>query len=254
MNLEGKAAIVTGAGTGVGYQTALLLAEQGCSVLVNYSRSRDGAEAAAAECEKRGVKALAVRADVSQDEDCRAMVSDAEKAFGRLDVLVNNAGFTKFVSHENLDGLDSDDWQKILNVNLLGPFLCSRAARPLLEADAGGEIVMTSSVAGLVGMGSSIAYCASKAGLNNLTVTLARALAPKIRVNAIAPGFIDGEWLKQGFGDAYENIRNGMIERTPLKQVATPESVAAGILAILMGPDLLTGHVVPHEGGALINL
>jgi len=254
MNLEGKAAIVTGAGTGVGYQTALLLAEQGCSVLVNYSRSRDGAEAAAAECEKRGVKALAVRADVSQDEDCRAMVSDAEKAFGRLDVLVNNAGFTKFVSHENLDGLDSDDWQKILNVNLLGPFLCSRAARPLLEADGGGEIVMTSSVAGLVGMGSSIAYCASKAGLNNLTVTLARALAPKIRVNAIAPGFIDGEWLKQGFGDAYENIRNGMIERTPLKQVATPESVAAGILAILMGPDLLTGHVVPHEGGALINL
>ncbi len=254
MNLEGKAAIVTGAGTGVGYQTALLLAEQGCSVLVNYSRSRDGAEAAAAECEKRGVKALAVRADVSQDEDCRAMVSDAEKAFGRLDVLVNNAGFTKFVSHENLDGLDSDDWQKILNVNLLGPFLCSRAARPLLEADGGGEIVMTSSVAGLVGMGSSIAYCASKAGLNNLTVTLARALAPKIRVNAIAPGFIDGEWLKQGFGDAYENIRNDMIERTPLKQVATPESVAAGILAILMGPDLLTGHVVPHEGGALINL
>jgi len=254
MNLEGKAAIVTGAGTGVGYQTALLLAEQGCSVLVNYSRSRDGAEAAAAECEKRGVKALAVRADVSQDEDCRAMVSDAEKAFGRLDVLVNNAGFTKFVSHENLDGLDSNDWQKILNVNLLGPFLCSRAARPLLEADGGGEIVMTSSVAGLVGMGSSIAYCASKAGLNNLTVTLARALAPKIRVNAIAPGFIDGEWLKQGFGDAYENIRNGMIERTPLKQVATPESVAAGILAILMGPDLLTGHVVPHEGGALINL
>ncbi|MBC8187958.1 MAG: SDR family oxidoreductase [Proteobacteria bacterium] len=254
MNLEGKAAIVTGAGTGVGYQTALLLAEQGCSVLVNYSRSRDGAEAAAAECEKRGVKALAVRADISQDEDCRAMVSDAEKAFGRLDVLVNNAGFTKFVSHENLDGLDSDDWQKILNINLLGPFLCSRAARPLLEADGGGEIIMTSSVAGLVGMGSSIAYCASKAGLNNLTVTLARALAPKIRVNAIAPGFIDGEWLKQGFGDAYENIRDGMIERTPLKQVATPESVAAGILAILMGPDLLTGHVVPHEGGALIDL
>ena len=137
MNLEGKAAIVTGAGTGAGYQTALLLAEQGCSFLVNYSRSRDGAEAAAAECEKRGVKALAVRADVSQDEDCRAMVSDAEKAFGRLDVLVNNAGFTKFVSHENLDGLDSNDWQKILNVNLLGPFLCSRAARPLLEADGG---------------------------------------------------------------------------------------------------------------------
>lgn len=254
MKLEGKAAIVTGAGTGVGYQTARMLAEQGCSVLVNYSRSRDGAEKAAAECERLGVRAIAVRADVSQDEDCVAMVAEAQKAFGRLDVLVNNAGYTKFVQHENLDGLEPDDWQKILSVNLLGPFLCSRAARSLLEADDGGEIVMTSSVAGLVGMGSSIAYCASKAGLNNLTVTLARALAPKIRVNAIAPGFIDGEWLKEGFGDAFEKIRDSMIERTPLKRVATTESVAAGILSILMGPDLLTGHVIPHEGGALINL
>ena len=253
MELEGKAAIVTGAGTGVGYQTARMLAEQGCSVLVNYSRSREGAEKAAAECEKLGVKSIAVRADVSLDEDCVAMVAEAKKAFGRLDVLVNNAGFTKFVPHENLDGLESDDWQKILGVNLMGPFFCSRAARSLLEADDGGEIVMTSSVAGLVGMGSSIAYCASKAGLNNLTVTLARALAPKIRVNAIAPGFIDGEWLKQGFGDAYENIRDSMIERTPLKRVATTETVAAGILSILMGPDLVTGHVVPHEGGVLIN-
>ncbi|HEB90943.1 MAG TPA: SDR family oxidoreductase [Deltaproteobacteria bacterium] len=254
MDLEGKAAIVTGAGTGVGRQTALRLAEQGCSVLVNYSRSREGAEAAAADCERLGVKAIAVRADVSRDEDCRAMVAEAEKAFGRLDVLINNAGQTKFVPHENLDGLEPADWNQILSVNLVGPFLCSRAARPLLEADEGGEIVMTSSVAGLVGMGSSIAYCASKAGLNNLTVTLARALAPKIRVNAIAPGFIDGEWLREGFGEAYEPIRKSMIERTPLKQVATPESVAAGILSILTGPDLLTGHVVPHEGGALINL
>ena len=254
MNLEGTAAIVTGGGTGVGRETAIKLAEQGCSVLVNYSRSREGAEAAAKECEKRGVKAIAVRADVSEDEDCRAMVADAEKAFGRLDILINNAGYTKFVSHENLDGLDPEDWQKILNVNLMGPFLCARAARSLLAAGDGGEIVMTSSVAGLVGMGSSIAYCASKAGLNNLTITLARALAPKIRVNAIAPGFIDGEWLKQGFGDAYEKIRDSMIERTPLKRVATPESVAEGILAILMGPDLMTGHVIPHEGGALINL
>ncbi len=254
MNLEGKAAIVTGAGTGVGRQTALRLAEQGCSVLVNYSRSREGAEAAASDCEKLGVKAIAFQADVSRDEDCRAMVAEAEKVFGRLDVLVNNAGQTKFVPHENLDGLEPADWNQILSVNLVGPFLCSRAARPLLEADEGGEIVMTSSVAGLVGMGSSIAYCASKAGLNNLTVTLARALAPKIRVNAIAPGFIDGEWLREGFGEAYEPIRKSMIERTPLKRVATPESVADGILSILTGPDLLTGHVVPHEGGALINL
>jgi 3-oxoacyl-[acyl-carrier protein] reductase len=255
MNLSGKAAIVTGGGTGVGRATSLLLADQGCDVLVNYNRSQDGAEATAAECEKRGVKAIAVRADVSQDDDCRAMVAAAEKAFGRLDVLLNNAGQTKFCAHENLDGLDTADWQQILGVNLVGPFLATRAARDLLAAgDEGGEVVMTSSVAGLIGMGSSIAYCASKGGLNNLTVTLARALAPKIRVNAIAPGFIDGEWLQQGFGDAYEKIKEGYIERTPLKRVATPETVAASILGILTGPGLMTGHVIPHEGGVTISL
>ncbi len=253
MNLQGKAAIVTGGGTGVGRATAIQLAEQGCSVVVNYSRSQEGAEQTATECEQRGVKALAFKADVARDEDCRAMVTAAERAFGRLDVLINNAGQTKFCAHENLDGLDPEDWQQIMGVNVVGPFLMTRAARELLAAgDDGGEIVMTSSVAGLVGMGSSIAYCASKAALNNLTVTLARALAPDIRVNAIAPGFIDGEWLKQGLGDGYEAVRGAMIARSPLQRVATPESVAAGILSILTGPGMTTGHVVPHEGGVTI--
>jgi 3-oxoacyl-[acyl-carrier protein] reductase len=255
MNLAGKAAIVTGGGTGVGHATSLLLAEQGCSVLVNYNRSREKAEQTAADCEKRGVEALAFQADVSKDDDCRAMVSAAEQAFGHLEVLVNNAGQTKFCAHDNLDGLETSDWQRILAVNLIGPYLVTRAAERLLAAtEGGGEIVMTSSVAGLIGMGSSIAYCASKAGLNNLTMTLARALAPKIRVNAIAPGFIEGEWMQQGFGAGYDKIKQDTVERTPLGQVATPESVAAGILSILTGPDLMTGHVVPHEGGILIAL
>jgi 3-oxoacyl-[acyl-carrier protein] reductase len=254
MQLAGKAAIVTGAGTGVGRQTALQLADVGCSVLVNYSRSREAAEATAEECERRGVRAIAVRADVSSDEDCRQMVAEASKAFGRLDVLVNNAGQTKFMAHDDLEGLDAADWMQILSVNLVGPFLCTRAARGLLEADGGGEIVMTSSVAGLIGMGSSLAYCASKAGLNNLTMTLARALAPTIRVNAIAPGFIEGEWLQKGFGKAYEPLKAGILEKTPLGRVATPESVAAGILSILTAPDMTTGHVFPHEGGVTISI
>lgn len=255
MELEGKAALITGGGTGVGRATAIQLAERGCSVLVNYSRSREGAEATAAECEKLGVKALAFQADVAQDDDCRKMGAAAEKAFGRLDVLVNNAGQTKFCNHADLEGLDAADWHQILGVNLIGPFQVTRAVRDLLaQGDEGGEVVMTSSVAGLIGMGSSVAYCASKAGLNNLVVTLARALAPKIRVNAIAPGFIDGEWLQQGFGDGYEALKAAMIEKTPLARVATPETVAAGIIAIVTGPDLLTGHVVPHEGGVIISL
>ncbi len=253
MNVEGKAAIVTGGGTGVGRATALQLADRGCSVLVNYSRSQDSAEAVAAEAESRGVKALAYKADVAEDEQCRAMVREAERAFGQLDVLVNNAGTTKFVPHAQLEGLEAEDWSRILNVNLLGPFQCSRAAESLLRAgDDGGEIVMTSSIAGLAGIGSSIAYCASKAGLNNLTVTLARVLGPQIRVNAVAPGFIDGEWLQQGLGDAYEAVKAGMEAKSPLGKVTTSDDIATAILSLITGTDLITGHVVPVEGGMLL--
>lgn len=253
MDIEGRAAIVTGGGTGVGRETVIRLARAGCSVLVNYSRSQDGAEAAAAEAEKCGVKAIAYRADVAQDSECRAMAAEAERAFGRLDVLVNNAGTTKFVPHADLEGLEADDWSSILQVNLVGPFQCTRAARDLLATDGGGDIVMTSSVAGLVGVGSSIAYCASKAGLNNMTVTLARVLgASNIRVNAVAPGFIDGEWLQQGLGDAYGAVKAGMEAKSPLGKVVTPGIVADAIMSVITGPDLVTGHVLPIEGGMII--
>ena len=129
MNIEGKAAIVTGAGTGVGRATALRLADGGCSVLVNYSRSVDAAEAVAAEVESRGVKALAYKADVAEDAECRAMVREAERAFGQLDVLVNNAGTTTFIPHAQLEDVTNDDWNRILNVNLVGPFQCARRGR-----------------------------------------------------------------------------------------------------------------------------
>ena len=252
MDLEGKSAIVTGSGTGVGKATAIRLARLGCSVLVNYSRSREAAEQVAAEVESHGVRALAVRADVAQDVDCRAMIAAAEKAFGRLDVLVNNAGTTRFIPHADLEAVDDEAWDQILRVNLLGPFQCTRAARESLRADGGGEVVMTSSVAGLAGIGSSIPYCASKAALNNLTVTLARALGPEIRVNAVAPGFIDGEWLQDGLGDGYEAVKASMEAKSPLGRVTTPDDIAAAIIALITGPDLVTGHVLPVEGGVLI--
>jgi len=252
MELDGRAAIVTGAGTGVGAATARRLAGLGCSVLANYSRSKDGAEAVASEAKSLGVRALAHRADVADDSQCRGMVETAVQEFGRLDILVNNAGTTKFVNHSDLEGMSGEDWDRILAVNVKGAFFCSRAAREALESGDGGEIVMTSSVAGLAGTGSSIAYCASKAALNNLTVTLARALAPRIRVNAVAPGFIDGSWLAEGFGAAYEGIKNAVQERTPLKQVCQPDDVARAIVGLIHGPDLVTGHVLPIEGGALI--
>jgi 3-oxoacyl-[acyl-carrier protein] reductase len=252
MEIEGKAAIVTGGGTGVGRATAIRLAERGCSVLVNYSRSKAEAEEVAAEVERLGVKSLAFRADVAEDADCRAMVEAAAETFGRLDVLVNNAGTTTFIPHADLDAATADVWSRILQVNLVGPFQCTRAARDLLRADGGGEVVMTSSVAGLVGMGSSIPYCASKAALNNLTLTLARVLGPEIRVNAVAPGFIDGEWLREGFGDAFEAIKNGYAQKAALGTVTTPDGIAQAIVGLVTGPDLTTGHVFPADAGLMI--
>jgi 3-oxoacyl-[acyl-carrier protein] reductase len=254
MELEGRAAIVTGAGTGVGRATALALARRGCSVLVNYSRSREAAQAVAAEVEALGVAARAHRCDVVDDADCRAMVAAALEAFGRLDVLVNNAGTTSFIPHDALDRVAPEDWDRILAVNLRGPFQCARAARPALRRQGGGEIVNVSSVAGLVGSGSSIPYCASKAALNNLTLTLARVLAAdNVRVNAVAPGFIDGSWLREGLGPSFDAVKQAVLARVPLHRVCTPDDVADAILSLVTGSDLVTGTVLPVEGGMLIS-
>lgn len=252
MDLDGRGAIVTGGGTGVGRATALELARRGCSVLVNYSRSHDAAERTAAEAAERGVRAVAFQADVADDAACRAMAEVAARELGRIDLLVNNAGTTVFVPHADLDAVSGEAWERLLAVNLRGPFQCARAVRATMEAGGGGEIVNVSSIAGISGIGSSIPYCASKAALNNLTVTLARALAPRIRVNAVAPGFIEGDWLRQGLGQGYEAVKQHFEQRTPLRRVATPEDVAGVILALVTGPDLVTGTVVPCEGGLLI--
>lgn len=251
MDVKGKAAIVTGGGTGVGRATALALAKLGCSVFINYSRSQKDAEETASEISALGVKSVALRADVAQDDDCRRMIDTAEKTFGRLDILVNNAGTTSFIPHAELDKVSDDDWDRILSVNLKGAFQCARAARPALERSGSGEIVNVTSVAGITGMGSSIPYCASKAALNVMTISLARVMAPKIRVNAVAPGFIDTRWLRTGLGIAYEPTKEAFAQQTPLGRVCTPEDVSAAILGIITGSDMVTGQVLAVEGGML---
>jgi 3-oxoacyl-[acyl-carrier protein] reductase len=252
MQVEGRAAIVTGGGTGVGRATALDLARRGCAVLVNYSRSSEDAEKTAAEASALGVRAIPCRADVADDAAVRAMVETAVKEFGRVDVLVQSAGVTVFVAHPDLEKLADDDWLRLYSVNVIGAFHCARAVRAPMEAAGGGAIVNVSSVAGIAGVGSSIPYCASKAALNNLTVTLARALAPKIRVNAVAPGFITGRWLAGGLGAAYEPVKQAVAGRAPLKRVCDPEDVSAAILSLVTGSDLITGQVVAVDGGMLI--
>jgi len=249
MELRGKAALVTGGGTGVGRATALALAARGCHVVVNYSRSKDAAEEVAEQARSQGVTGLAVRADVSVDADARALVEQTVGELGRLDVLVNNAGTTEFIPHAELDKVTDDVWDKILGVNLRGPFQCARAAKEALQADGGGHVVNVSSVAGVYGTGSSIPYCASKAGLNVLTVILARVLAPSVQVNAVAPGFIDGSWLREGLGDAFEAVRTHYAERAPLAKVCTPEDVRDAILGFVEGSALVTGQVLVVDGG-----
>ena len=252
MKVEGKAAVITGGGTGVGRATGLALGKLGCAVLVNYSRSNKEAEETAKDIEALGVKAIPFKADVADDAKCRAMIDTAVKEFGRLDILVNNAGTTSFIPHPDLDAVKDEDWDRIMAVNVKGTFQCTRAARGPLEEAGEGEIINITSVAGLAGTGSSIPYCASKAAIINMTVTLARALAPKIRVNAVAPGFINGRWLRAGIGDAYEGVKAATAERLPLGRVCEPEDIAEAILSLITGSDLVTGHVLPCEGGMLI--
>jgi 3-oxoacyl-[acyl-carrier protein] reductase len=252
MQLAGKVAIITGGGTGVGRATALRLAQQGCAVLVNYSKSKAEAEQTAADAAALGVRALAVQADVADDDSVRAMVATAMREWGRVDILLNNAGTTKFVVADNLDAVTDDDWQRIYAVNVVGAFHCSRAVKDPMLAGGGGQIINITSVAAFAGKGSSIPYAASKAALNNLTIALARALAPQIRVNAVAPGFITGRWLEQGFGDAYEGVKQTVARMCPLRKVSDPSDVAAAVMSLITGSSMVTGQVLVCDGGMLI--
>ena len=249
MELSGKSAIVTGSAVGVGRATALELARRGANVVVNYSRSEQEARETVAEVERLGAKALLVRADVSQDREVRELVERTVDAFGSLHVLVNNAATTAFVNFADLEGLTEQHWDRILAVNLKGPFFCARAvAGPMKEAGQG-AIVNIASIAGVKAVGSSIAYAASKAGLINLTVALARVLAPEVRVNCVAPGFIDTRWLREGLGSSFERVKERTAEQNPLGRVSTPEDIAQVVLSLIEGADFVTGQTIVVDGG-----
>ncbi len=254
MEVNNKVAVVTGASSGVGAEVAVKLAAQGAKVVVNYAHSKDGAENTLARIIELGAQGLCVRADVSDQSQCEALVELAVSEFGGLDILVNNAGTTTYVDHNDLDGLSDDIWHSTLGTNLLGPFYMTRAALPEFIKRGGGEVVMTSSVAGLTTQGSSIAYCASKAGLNSLTKTLAKSLGKhKVRVNAICPGLIDGGWSQQGWGEAWNDVKAGVSAATPLTAIATPADVADSLISVITGSDLMTGQVITFDGGYTLN-
>jgi 3-oxoacyl-[acyl-carrier protein] reductase len=255
MSKDGLCAVITGSASGLGAATAAILAKAGARIVVNYSSSQKEAEQTADLCRSAGGEVVVVQGDVSRDEDCRRIAA-AAASWGRLDVLVNNAGTTKHVAHENLDGLSAEDFQRLFAVNTIGPFQMVRAARSLLEAGAkasgrASTVVNVSSVAGISGIGSSVAYAASKGALNTMTLSLARALAPLIRVNAVCPGYIDTPWFTKGRGvEGAAKVRDAVVAKVPLKRASTAEDVAALVCFLATSQSgNMTGEVVRMDAG-----
>ena len=256
MAKDGLCAIVTGSASGLGAATAETLARSGARLVINYSSSQKEAEATAEVCRKAGAaEVLVAQGDVSRDEDCRKIVA-AASGWGRLDILVNNAGTTKHVAHADLDGLSAEDFQRLYGVNTIGPFQMVRAARSLLEAGAKASglpsaVVNVSSVAGISGVGSSIAYAASKGALNTMTLSLSRALAPLIRVNTVCPGYIDTPWFTKGRGEAgAKQVRDSVVAKVPLKVASTADDIAQLVCFLAMpASSNMTGEVVRMDAG-----
>ena len=256
MSKDGLCVIVTGSASGLGAATAAILARNGARIVVNYSSSQKEAEQTADLCRSAGGEVVVVQGDVSRDEDCRKIAA-AAAPWGRLDALINNAGTTKHMAHDNMDGLSAEDFQRIFGVNTIGPFQMVRAARSLLEAGAtasgrASTVVNVSSVAGISGVGSSVAYAASKGALNTMTYSLARALAPLIRVNTVCPGYIDTPWFTKGRGvDGAAKVRDSVVSKVPLKRASTAEDVA-GLVCFLATPasSNMTGEIVRMDAGA----
>jgi 3-oxoacyl-[acyl-carrier protein] reductase len=249
MELEGAVGIVTGGATGIGHAVCLELARAGArGIVVNYSRSVDDAIATVAELAGLGVEALPVKADVSRETEVKALVDQAAKHFGRIDVLVNNAGTTRFIPFPDLEAVTDEVWQHILGVNLMGPWYAARAAAPHLRQSRG-CIVNVASIAALRGSGSSLPYGVSKAALTQLTRALAVALAPEVRVNAVNPGLVSSRWFRQPFGDEAAAAQEAaMAGRTPLKAVATPAQVAQAVMGFIRS-DIVTGQHLVVDGG-----
>jgi 3-oxoacyl-[acyl-carrier protein] reductase len=252
MKLKGNVAIVTGSSsvTGIGSECAMGLAAKGCNIAINYMSNERGARETAAACVAKGVEAITVQGDVSQDADCRRMVQETLDRWGRLDVLINNAATTRPIPQRDLDAVTAEEFHRVYAVNVVGTFQMTRAATPHLRASGDGAVVNISSIGGLLGNGSSMPYAVSKGALNTLTLALARQLAPEVRVNAICPGGLLGNWTRKIMSE--EGYRNRVAETEtlyPLKKGVWPVDVARLAVWLAGEAPTVTGEVYRMDSG-----
>lgn len=256
-DLKGKVAIVTGSATGIGAAVAIGLAKRGANVVVNYTKSKSEAEATTEAVRAAGAEFRLVQGDVASDVDCRKLAAAATEAWGRIDILVNNAGTTKFVTnHADLESLSAEDFTRIYAVNVIGPFQMIRACIEGLRANKDGSVVNVSSIAGVAGIGSSVAYAASKGALNTMTYSLARALAPDVRVNAVCPGYVDTPWFVKQFGaETAEKIAEAEGKRALLQRTADGAEIAKTVL-FFAGPESrnITGETLLSDSGLHLSM
>ena len=252
--MERKCAIVTGASSGIGAAIAERLASRGCDIIVNFNKNNKGGNDTVINCQKKGVKAIAVCGNIESNSDCKLIVETCIKNFGKIDILVNNSGVTRVPDKKNSNTLSADDFAKIFAVNVTGSYLMVSVAKPFLKKTKG-SIINISSHSGFSGMGSSIAYAASKGALNTLTVGLARSLSPEIRVNAVCPGFVDTNWMKPFIGKKkLDDFKRNAASISPLLRIVTPEEVAEATCWFALGGLSITGQLLVIDGGTHLTI
>ena len=248
-----KVVLITGASRGVGAASAVLFSKFGFDVILNCSSTKNDAEEVAKECRLNGVRTLVIEKDISDEQNCNSIIEESIKTFGQLDVLVNNAARTKFAfNHADMTALNTEDFLNIYATNVVAPYNLIKYSLEHLNASEIGSVVNVASMAGINAIGSSVAYAASKAALINMTTSLARALGP-IKVNAVCPGFIEGEWLRKGLGDEiYNATRETIMNTNPLGKVCKPVDVANAIYYLACGQDITTGETLILDGGSYL--
>jgi len=248
MNSKRPVALITGAATGIGRAAAIALAAAGYDVAINYSRSEKEAAETATLAQEKGAKTLVVKADVADDASVREMLAAVEREFGQLDALINNAGTTTNVRPKDFEGITAEEWDRVFAVNVRGTFQVTRAATPMLKASKG-SIVNTASIVGLRPGPQPLPYAASKAAVVSLTKLLSLNLGPDVRVNAVAPGWMEGDWMVRMLGDRYEDLMGKRAKATPLKRVCTAEDVAEVMVNLITSNRFVTGEVIVIDGG-----